>query len=573
MSIAVNSPSSEWLSEVGLQLYLGRHVLVTGAERDRALSETLLSDAADALAGNLSRLWFSEVLRWSPSQDPHVETARDDVRTGSADSPNEDIDEVALATLARLSVAQEPLALIIEAADLLCARMTSIGFDALRRMLALPVSESGAMRTAVIALAEDPDRLPVQLRGDARLAHVRARLPGSAVRRAAMRSMSAQFEGWSDGPALRELVGLTDGMTLAEIEALSRFSQEREVPMREPRKLMAGYRAGLDVDPWDSLDGGRLDDIAQTLRERILGQEHVLQRVQEMLRMGRVGLDYSASGPSGARRPRVVMFLAGPTGVGKTELIRTLAYAVFGDRNAVIRLDMAEFQQGHSGERLGGAPPGYIGYGDRSIADRVAERPFSVVLFDEIEKASPELWDRLLAIVDDGRLTDGRGNTVSFGDTIVAFTSNLGAAAVALSGAPSTATLLETCRAEVKRHMEVDLGRPELWGRLAHSVIAFDALRPPTIAPLVAKLAEGLRESAHERYAIELDIDVESVGEAVKRELAAERDGTWNGRTVRMKMDPIVMEPLARVLVKRDFRRSMKVRVEVRDGQTVCEIA
>ena len=177
----------------------------------------------------------------------------------------------------------------------------------------------------------------------------------------------------------------------------------------------------------------------------------MVERVVDKLRMARVGLSFTSDSTSGTRRPRMVMFLVGPTGVGKTELVRTLAEYVFGDRNAIIRLDMAEYQSAHAAERLGGAPPGYIGYGDPSIADLVAERPFSVVLFDEIEKAADAVWDRLLAILDDGRLTDGRGQTVSFGNTIVAFTSNLGAREVATNERPAPTSCARTARTRFAR--------------------------------------------------------------------------------------------------------------------------
>ena len=156
------------------------------------------------------------------------------------------------------------------------------------------------------------------------------------------------------------------------------------------------------------------------------GQRQAVTKTIDILMRSVMGLT-GAQARSSGNRPRGVLFFAGPTGVGKTELAKTLTQLIFGDDRAYIRFDMSEFAEEHTGARLLGAPPGYIGYdAGGELTNAVREKPFSVVLFDEIEKAHPRILDKFLQILEDGRLTDGRGETAYFSEAILVFTSNLG---------------------------------------------------------------------------------------------------------------------------------------------------
>jgi ATP-dependent Clp protease ATP-binding subunit ClpC len=164
--------------------------------------------------------------------------------------------------------------------------------------------------------------------------------------------------------------------------------------------------------------------LEERLRERIVGQDEAVRAVAQAVRRGRVGLKDPA-------RPVGSFLFCGPTGVGKTELCRALADAVYGDASAVIRLDMSEYMEKHSVSRLIGSPPGYVGYEDGGqLTEKVRRRPWSVVLFDEIEKAHEDVWSILLQIMDDGHLSDSTGRRVDFANTVVVMTSNVGAKAI-----------------------------------------------------------------------------------------------------------------------------------------------
>ena len=183
-------------------------------------------------------------------------------------------------------------------------------------------------------------------------------------------------------------------------------------------------RTGIPVSQLTEEERERLLRLEQTLHERVVGQEEAVSAVAEAIRRARAGL-------GDPRRPVGSFLFLGPTGVGKTELARTLAEALFGDEDVMARFDMSEFQERHTVSRLVGAPPGYVGYEEAGqLTETVRRRPYSVLLFDEIEKAHADVFNILLQILDDGRLTDAQGRTVDFKNTVVIMTSNLGAARI-----------------------------------------------------------------------------------------------------------------------------------------------
>src|SRR5438552_9054153 len=173
----------------------------------------------------------------------------------------------------------------------------------------------------------------------------------------------------------------------------------------------------------------RLLKMEERLHQRIVGQDEAVRLVSDAIRRGRAGL-------KDPRRPIGSFIFLGSTGVGKTELAKTLAEFLFDDQDAMVRVDMSEYQEFHTVSRLLGAPPGYVGYGEGGqLTEAVRRRPYQVVLFDEIEKAHPEVWNTLLQILDEGRLTDGQGRTVDFRNTVIIMTSNVGTQNISKGGA------------------------------------------------------------------------------------------------------------------------------------------
>ena len=229
----------------------------------------------------------------------------------------------------------------------------------------------------------------------------------------------------SDKTAKDDLIDALDGFSLKEIAQLMKLSRQISEKMSF-EKLINLFKYGEKVSPWEELSKDKIERIEEELGNRVKGQAFAISKVKDVIiraYTGFSGLQHSSK----QKKPKGTLFFVGPTGVGKTELAKSLASFVFGDENACIRFDMSEYNHEHSDQRLVGAPPGYVGYeAGGQLTNAIKEKPFSVLLFDEIEKAHGRILDKFLQILEDGRLTDGKGETVYFSETIIIFTSNIG---------------------------------------------------------------------------------------------------------------------------------------------------
>ncbi len=224
----------------------------------------------------------------------------------------------------------------------------------------------------------------------------------------------------------KQFVAETEGLQLQELKQILQLACRRNIPPEDINTAFKLYKYGVLDDPWENLENNILTDIGRKLEQRVKGQEEAIRKVKAVVTRavkGLSGLQHSGA----SHKPKGILFFAGPTGVGKTETAKALAESIFGDENACIRFDMSEYREAASDQKLFGAPPGYVGYeGGGQLTNAVKNRPFSILLFDEIEKASPTILDKFLQILEDGRMTDNQGNTVYFGETIIVFTSNIG---------------------------------------------------------------------------------------------------------------------------------------------------
>ncbi len=400
-------------------------------------------------------------------------------------------------------------------------------------------------------------------------------LPDRAERLAALRCLAPGFYG-SDGrnsalEDLESLARITHGYSLRGLDQLRRRSHAVATPLSRPESLYRRARRERRGTPINRVGVGT---IMAMLEDEIAGQPRAMESIRELLEQGRWR---SANRPPGSTvtRPMATMVLHGPTGVGKTETGYILAEAIVGSRNAVRRIDCAEFHQDHDTARLTGAPPGYIGYEDGGVLTEALEEEAAIIVLDEFDRGPPRLTEMLLGILDAGRLTDGRGRTVSFENAILILTTNAGtgpqsSAAGELPGAeeveeligeslaptgseltvealPETDDLL-TCSAKVLKHkLETaskggGLGSPALWSRLQDSLVGYDYLRRDALETMVRKSCRHLAANLGDEFDLRISFAVERFVTVISDRLPP--DGSWDGRKVAPYINLLLERPV-----------------------------
>jgi ATP-dependent Clp protease ATP-binding subunit ClpB len=328
-----------------------------------------------------------------------------------------------------------------------------------------------------------------------------------------------------------ELPALEKELEQRDTEQAADSMVKEEVDEDDVAAVVARW-TGIPVDRLLEGETEKLIHMEERLHQRVVGQEEAVEAIANALRRARTGLQ-------DPNRPIGSFIFLGPTGVGKTELARALAEFMFDDEHALVRLDMSEYQERHTVARLLGAPPGYIGYDEGGqLTEAVRRRPYSVILLDEIEKAHAEVFDVLLQVLDDGRLTDGQGRTVDFRNTVLIMTSNIRS--------------IDALR---------DVFRPEFLNRV-DEVIEFTPLSKEQIAEIVELQLVRLRERLAERR-----IDLE-LTEAAKEALAeAGWDPTYGARPLKRAIQRLVENPLALRLLEGGFADGDTIRVDAEDGE------
>jgi ATP-dependent Clp protease ATP-binding subunit ClpB len=336
---------------------------------------------------------------------------------------------------------------------------------------------------------------------------------------------------------------------LTELQAKGALLQE-EVDAENIAEIVSRW-TGIPVSKLLEGEIEKLVKMEERLHRRVVGQDEAIKAVANAVRRSRAGLQ-------DPNRPIGSFIFLGPTGVGKTELARALAEFLFDDENNMVRIDMSEYQERHTVSRLVGAPPGYVGYDEGGqLTEAVRRRPYSVVLFDEIEKAHPEVFNVLLQLLDDGRLTDGHGRTVNFKNTVVIMTSNIGSHFIMELGAKSAETrVMEAMR----QHF-----RPEFLNRI-DEIITFHNLSREDLLQIVDIQLDHLRKLLAERK-IELTLT-----EAAKKHLAeVGYDPTFGARPLKRVIQREVQDPLAMALLQGEFRDGSHIRVDYREETIVFE--
>ena len=337
-----------------------------------------------------------------------------------------------------------------------------------------------------------------------------------------------------------------------------------EVVKDEDIAVLIAERTGIPVTQLVEGESERLLNLEKRLHTRVIGQDQAVEVLADAVRRARAGL-------KDPKRPIGSFIFLGPTGVGKTELARALAEFMFDDEDNMVRVDMSEFQERHTVSKLIGAPPGYVGYDDAGhLTEAVRRRPFSVVLFDEIEKAHPDVFNTMLQVLDDGRLTDSHGRTVDFRNTIIIMTSNLGSEGIAQQAFGfQKQSRDDTESARLRTNVEDSLKqkfRPEFLNRLDEFIV-FDSLTQDDIKLIVDKFMVEVSERVSD-----LKVSL-SLSEEAKVWLAKTGfDRMYGARPLKRAIQRYIESPLSKRLLAGEFPEGSAILVQVTDGEVAFEI-
>jgi ATP-dependent Clp protease ATP-binding subunit ClpB len=307
---------------------------------------------------------------------------------------------------------------------------------------------------------------------------------------------------------------------------------------------------GIPVSKMMQGEREKLLKMEEKLHQRVVGQDEAVRLVADAIRRSRAGLSEES-------RPYGSFLFLGPTGVGKTELCKTLAEFLFDAEDHLIRIDMSEFMEKHSVARLIGAPPGYVGYEEGGyLTEQVRRKPYSVILFDEVEKAHPDVFNVLLQVLDDGRMTDGQGRTVDFKNTVIVMTSNLGSQMIQQMSGDDYQIIKLAVMGEVKTHF-----RPEFVNRI-DEIVVFHALDEKHIAG-IAKIQLQYLEKRLARLEMEMDVSAAALANIAE----AGFDPVFGARPLKRAIQERIENPLAKAILEGKFGPKDKIKVAVEKGQ------
>lgn len=383
--------------------------------------------------------------------------------------------------------------------------------------------------------------------------------PDFAVRRTIIESLSPSIPGYQNldengkSEQVSVFIDQTNALFANEIISIVSLAKREKVEFSEIAEAIRRYKLGIIENPWTKLDSKKIENSSEILSLRVKGQENAIKKASDIIKRS----IYSLSGSQYSKyssRPKGVLFFAGPTGVGKTELAKALTELIFGSETSYIRFDMTEFRHEHADQRLVGSPPGYVGYDvGGELTNAIKQNPFSVVLFDEIEKANEKILDLFMQMIDDGRLTSGRGETVYFSECLIIFTSNLGMFDKTPDGREiqRVDSSMEYPKIETEILGAIDhffkfkISRPEILNRIGKNIIVFDFIRHGIAEQIFNKMMKNVLEKVHDVQKIELILSNLAQIQLVQYCCT---DLSMGGRGVGNQLEEAFINPLSRAL-------------------------
>lgn len=385
-------------------------------------------------------------------------------------------------------------------------------------------------------------------------------------------------QGTVSEKAREKFIDTTDAMKLLELDEIRRLFLADHLRSADQdasdhlASLVEMYKYGIRENRWAEVAEKLKDDPLAILKRRVMGQDQALERIVTVLKrsvMGLSGLQHSSVG-----KPKGVLFLAGPTGTGKTEVVKAVTELLFGDERSYKRFDMSEYSSENADQKLFGAPPGYVGYDQGGqLTNAVRENPFTVLLFDEIEKAHPSIMDKFLQILEDGRMTDGQGNTVYFGETLIFFTSNAGVSEEMrdISGhVVERKTRIEPGEPyeEMERKVIDALSvcfKPEVMGRIGDNVVVFNYISEEASRQIARSQIERINRGIKAKFNIVVEV-TEEVYELLFSWARKPEVVDKGGRGIGNLIESDYLNPLSAYLFDHSVSAGATLQVQVSEG-------
>ena len=383
--------------------------------------------------------------------------------------------------------------------------------------------------------------------------------PDNVIRSCLVEAVSPKITGFTEMDEHSRQTNLnlfkdqTTGLLAGEIAAIAQMAHRESLSFNQIGDAIRRYKLGIQENMWEKLDGKKIAAAEPFLNSKVMGQATAVRHAADILKRSRFNLS-GAQFSRYSQRPKGIIFLAGPTGVGKTELAKAITELVFGSPTHYIRFDMSEFGHEHADQRLIGSPPGYVGYDvGGELTNAIKQNPFSIVLFDEVEKANPKILDIFLQILDDGRLTSGRGETVYFSESVIVFTSNLGMFEKLPDGTRRQRITSDMPYSEIQEKIIIaiedffkfQINRPEILNRIGKNIAVFDFIREDTAEKIMKKMLGNLLFRLKDSHKIHLKFTGDAYRQLTHLVCA---DLSMGGRGIGSNLESFFMNPLSRKL-------------------------